>query len=66
MFKKEERRASNLSVEFLCSTLDLLMPLKMLRDQSSYIYLQESVASKSPSPPRERLAKTSPLWYKKL
>ena len=41
-----------------------LVQLKMLRDQSNY--LQESVGSTSPSPSRERLAKTSPLWYKKL
>ena len=33
----------------------------MLMDKSSY--LQESVASTSPSPARERLAKTSPFWY---
>ena len=38
--------------------------LKMLRDQSRY--LQESVGSTSPSPARERLAKTSPFWYIKL
>ena len=37
----------------------------MLRDQSRY--LQESVASTSPSPAREKVAKTaSAFWYIKL
>ena len=126
MLKKEERRDGNLSVEFLCSTLELLwvihqirlcylddpnslsilllpfflyslvalcldayvnltfmscktelslinhlvilschlVSLKVLRDQSRY--LQESVASTSPSPDRERVAKTSAFSYIKL
>ena len=62
--KKKERRAGNLSVEFLCSTLDLRCAVKNVEGSSRYP--QESVASTSPFPARERVAKTSPFWYIKL
>ena len=60
--RKEESKTGNLSVEFLCSTLDLPCAVKNVKGSVSLLANDLYVVSTSPPPVRIRVAKT----YKKL
>ena len=56
--RKEESKTGNLSVEFLCSTLDLPCAVKNVKGSVSLLANDLYVVSTSPSRARIRVAKT--------